>query len=75
MTDLQREQFNANRAKIKSCLIGEGMAAELAERWLAVWEASSNMDVERFRLDFWERGGHWASTAWAAGQQPPSIEQ
>jgi hypothetical protein len=75
MTDLQRQRFEGKRAAVKLSLLGEGMGAELAERWLAAWEGSSNMDVEHWRGDFWERGGLWASTAWAAGQTPPTIER
>ena len=74
MTDLQRQRFEVHRAASKSSLISEGMEAELAERWLVAWEASSSMDGERLRGDFWERGGRWASTAWAAGHTPPKIE-
>ncbi len=74
MTEPQRQQFDEDRGKVKSFLIGKGMGADLAERWLAAWEASSNMDVERSRNDFWERGGRWATSAWAAGQTPPTIE-
>jgi hypothetical protein len=74
MTEFERRRIAENRAAVKSNMIAEGMSAQLAERWLTAWEASSNMDVERLRSDFWERGGQWASTAWAADQQPPTIE-
>jgi hypothetical protein len=74
-TDHHRERlFAAQRDATTARLTGKGMTADLAERWLWAWEASSNMRAERYSVDFWERGGRWAATAWEAGQKPPTIE-
>jgi truncated hemoglobin YjbI len=74
-TDQQRRRlFDAKRAGAKARLTGDGMSVELAERWLAAWEASSNMDAEQHSSDFWERAWAWASSAAAARQKPPRIE-
>jgi hypothetical protein len=74
-TDPQRRRlFVTQRSRTKTQLKDLGMGAALAERWLAAWEGSSNMDAERHSVDFWERGGRWAASAWQAGQTPPTIE-
>ena len=74
-TEVQRERLlKAKRAGAKLRLKALGMDAELAERWLAAWEASSNMQTERHSIEFWERGGRWAADAWTAGQVPSTIE-
>ncbi len=71
----RRRLFAALRAQTKAQLVYAGMAADLAEDWVAAWEGSSNMGAERHSLDFWERGRRWATDASEAGCKPPSIER
>ena len=62
------------RTEARARLLHLGMHWADAELWLTAWQSSSNMDAEGDREDFWERGASWATDAWMASQQPPTIE-
>jgi hypothetical protein len=69
----QSREFYAQRDVAKARLTYEGMASDVAERWLHSWERASNMDGERLSPTYWERAYEWASSASGAVHKPSDI--
>ena len=70
----QTRQFYAQRDLAKARLTYEGMASDVAERWLHSWERASNLDAERLSPTYWDRAYEWASSASGGGNKPTSID-
>jgi hypothetical protein len=69
----QQRLVNALRATVRWRLMVGGMPETVADRWIAVWESSSDDPREVLSSAFWDQGARWAESAWAGRQTPPTI--